>query len=128
MQLLLYIFSSTDYNFDDKICLKDIMAVHMPFPVYMRSRLTLNEEGMIRQKKKCRRTRTVFTEHQLIGLEKCFEGQKYLSSPEMLDLADSLGLTQVQVKTWYQNRRMKWKKQVRNTDSNFVYTVTYDFI
>ncbi|KAG9348279.1 hypothetical protein JZ751_002014 [Albula glossodonta] len=50
--------------------------------------------------KKPRRSRTIFTELQLMGLEK------------KLDLAQSLGLTQLQVKTWYQNRRMKWKKMV----------------
>ena len=62
--------------------------------------------------KKCRRTRTVFTDMQLIGLEKRFDSQKYLSTPDRIQLATTLGLSQLQVKTWYQNRRMKWKKQV----------------
>lgn len=62
--------------------------------------------------KKCRRTRTVFTDMQLIGLEKRFENQKYLSTPDRIQLAETLGLSQLQVKTWYQNRRMKWKKKV----------------
>ncbi|KAA0714760.1 Homeobox protein [Triplophysa tibetana] len=62
--------------------------------------------------KKPRRSRTIFTELQLLGLEKKFQKQKYLSTPDRLDLAQSLGLTQLQVKTWYQNRRMKWKKMV----------------
>ncbi|NWS27643.1 BARX2 protein, partial [Polioptila caerulea] len=62
--------------------------------------------------KKPRRSRTIFTEMQLMGLEKKFQKQKYLSTPDRLDLAQSLGLTQLQVKTWYQNRRMKWKKMV----------------
>ena len=47
-----------------------------------------------------------------MGLEKRFSGQKYLSNPERAGLAKALGLSQIQVKTWYQNRRMKWKKQV----------------
>jgi hypothetical protein len=45
-------------------------------------------------------------------LEKRFENQKYLSTPDRIQLAESLGLSQLQVKTWYQNRRMKWKKKV----------------
>ena len=48
---------------------------------------------------------------QLIGLEKRFENQKYLSTPDRIQLAEYLGLSQLQVKTWYQNRRMKWKKK-----------------
>lgn len=50
---------------------------------------------------------------QMLGLEKRFEKQQYLSTPDRVELAELLGLSQLQVKTWYQNRRMKWKKQVR---------------
>ncbi|XP_057204681.1 homeobox protein BarH-like 2 isoform X1 [Triplophysa rosa] len=66
--------------------------------------------------KKPRRSRTIFSELQLLGLEKKFQKQKYLSTPDRLDLAQSLGLTQLQVKTWYQNRRMKWKKMETKED------------
>nr|DBA16633.1 TPA: hypothetical protein GDO54_004010 [Pyxicephalus adspersus] len=69
-------------------------------------------EQVVPRVKKPRRSRTIFTEMQLMGLEKKFQKQKYLSTPDRLDLAQSLGLTQLQVKTWYQNRRMKWKKIV----------------
>ena len=61
---------------------------------------------------KFRRNRTVFTEQHLTSLERSFQRQKYLSTKERSVLAAKLGLSQVQVKTWYQNRRMKWKKQV----------------
>ena len=46
-------------------------------------------------------------------LEREFDGKKYLSTSDRIGLATELGLTQLQVKTWYQNRRMKWKKQNR---------------
>ncbi|KAK8765026.1 hypothetical protein V5799_032365 [Amblyomma americanum] len=70
------------------------------------------QEG--RELRRARRNRTVFTEGQLMGLERRFDSQKYLSTPDRADLARVLGLTQLQVKTWYQNRRMKWKKQGDN--------------
>lgn len=58
-----------------------------------------------------RRERTVFTQNQLRAFEKRFESQKYLNTQERFDLARSLGLSPLQVKTWFQNRRMKWKKK-----------------
>ncbi|KAK2150161.1 hypothetical protein LSH36_420g02029 [Paralvinella palmiformis] len=90
--------------------LKEPNPVPVPFYVRMRPDI-LSCDGCFKTKK-CRRSRTVFTELQLMGLEKRFESQKYLSTPDRMELAEKLGLTQIQVKTWYQNRRMKWKKQV----------------
>ncbi|XP_061584759.1 homeobox protein BarH-like 1 [Cololabis saira] len=84
---------------------------HLPLDLHLRGKLEHGAEGGGKTKKG-RRSRTVFTELQLMGLEKRFEKQKYLSTPDRIDLAESLGLSQLQVKTWYQNRRMKWKKIV----------------
>ncbi|KAL3994981.1 Homeobox domain family protein [Acanthocheilonema viteae] len=60
-----------------------------------------------------RKARTVFSDQQLQGLEKRFETQRYLSTPERIELATVLNLSETQVKTWFQNRRMKHKKIVR---------------
>ncbi|CAG0883527.1 unnamed protein product [Cyprideis torosa] len=65
----------------------------------------------LKSNKKQRKARTAFTDHQLQTLEKSFERQKYLSVQDRMELAASLNLTDTQVKTWYQNRRTKWKRQ-----------------
>ncbi|CAI2356776.1 unnamed protein product [Caenorhabditis sp. 36 PRJEB53466] len=61
--------------------------------------------------KKARKARTIFTDKQLQELENTFEKQKYLSVQDRMELAHRMGLTDTQVKTWYQNRRTKWKRQ-----------------
>jgi BarH-like homeobox protein len=94
------------------------IAIPIPLPVYIRTRSPQGSDSFGKPKK-CRRSRTVFTDLQLMALEKRFETQKYLSTPDRLEVAEGLGLTQLQVKTWYQNRRMKWKKQVRKQFNSF---------
>ncbi|XP_023223769.1 homeobox protein ceh-30-like [Centruroides sculpturatus] len=56
--------------------------------------------------RKPRKARTSFTDYQLQILEKSFHQQKYLSVQERMELAKKLNLTDTQVKTWFQNRRL----------------------
>ncbi|XP_045457188.1 homeobox protein Hox-A4 [Melitaea cinxia] len=57
-----------------------------------------------------KRIRTIFTPEQLERLEAEFERQQYMVGPERLYLAHALQLTEAQVKVWFQNRRIKWRK------------------
>lgn len=62
-------------------------------------------------KAKVKRVRTIFTAEQLERLEAEFARQQYMVGPERLYLAAALSLTEAQVKVWFQNRRIKWRKQ-----------------
>ncbi|KAL5016062.1 hypothetical protein ScPMuIL_005651 [Solemya velum] len=58
-----------------------------------------------------KKPRTSFSRLQILELEKRFERQKYLASSERSTLAKTLKMTDAQVKTWFQNRRTKWRRQ-----------------
>uniref|UniRef100_H3AMM4 Homeobox domain-containing protein n=1 Tax=Latimeria chalumnae TaxID=7897 RepID=H3AMM4_LATCH len=51
-----------------------------------------------------------FSTEQTVTLERMFQNQKYLTPVERKQLASTLKLTERQVKTWFQNRRAKWRK------------------
>uniref|UniRef100_A0A1I7WMU5 Homeobox domain-containing protein n=1 Tax=Heterorhabditis bacteriophora TaxID=37862 RepID=A0A1I7WMU5_HETBA len=59
-----------------------------------------------------RKPRQAYTARQLERLENEFQSDKYLSVNKRVQLSQSLNLTETQIKTWFQNRRTKWKKQL----------------
>ncbi|XP_058910975.1 homeobox protein Nkx-6.2 [Kogia breviceps] len=67
--------------------------------------------GVLDKDGKKKHSRPTFSGQQIFALEKTFEQTKYLAGPERARLAYSLGMTESQVKVWFQNRRTKWRKR-----------------
>ncbi|CAK1579286.1 unnamed protein product [Parnassius mnemosyne] len=60
--------------------------------------------------KKHKRVRTAFTSQQMMELEQEYARNRYLDRTRRIELADTLHLNERTIKIWFQNRRMKEKK------------------
>ncbi|XP_016342807.1 ventral homeobox [Sinocyclocheilus anshuiensis] len=67
-----------------------------------------------------RRIRTKFTPEQIDKLEKIFSKHKYLEAGERVKTALKLNLSETQVRTWFQNRRMKLKREVQEMRADYL--------
>ncbi|XP_023679860.1 homeobox protein vent1-like [Paramormyrops kingsleyae] len=67
-----------------------------------------------------RRVRTKFTSEQIFRLQKTFGKHKYLDAAERMKLAAKLNLSETQVRTWFQNRRMKLKRDVHDLGAEYL--------
>ncbi|EFO98586.1 hypothetical protein GCK72_010095 [Caenorhabditis remanei] len=82
------------------------------FPEHTTTKIVEGCEAKYNTKgKKMRKPRTIYNTQQLAQLQKKFDKTQYLALPDRAALAAELGLTQTQVKIWFQNRRSKQKKQ-----------------
>uniref|UniRef100_A0A182NAG1 Homeobox domain-containing protein n=1 Tax=Anopheles dirus TaxID=7168 RepID=A0A182NAG1_9DIPT len=64
-----------------------------------------------RKQNRERKPRQAYSALQLERLEDEFQRNIYLNVNKRFELAQCLGLTETQIKTWFQNRRTKFKKQ-----------------
>ncbi|CAH3044243.1 unnamed protein product, partial [Porites lobata] len=64
-----------------------------------------------------RRRRTAFTTEQLDRLEESFEQDRFPGFQIREELARELGIGEDRIQVWFQNRRSRWRKSLRNQPS-----------
>lgn len=76
-----------------------------------------NKSKISKDTKIRRKPRTIYNSCQLRELNKRFARTQYVGLPERASLASTLGLSQTQIKIWFQNKRSKLKKIIKSKES-----------
>uniref|UniRef100_T1L1W3 Homeobox domain-containing protein n=2 Tax=Tetranychus urticae TaxID=32264 RepID=T1L1W3_TETUR len=110
---------SNNYSIQQQLKIMDYHHYHGKDFIKRDEEQSYDEEEEIDEKhnskaKRARRKRTQFSQDQLVYLEGLFCVCQYLTVAERSKVAKDLCLSETQVKTWFQNRRTKSKRQ-RNT-------------
>ena len=61
-----------------------------------------------------KKKRPLFSQHQVQTMENEFLKNRYITENKRAELSSQLDLTETQVKTWFQNRRTKWRKELKD--------------